>query len=140
MRALALWLDVVILVMFLSTATVSIGTLLYENENPIVQRTQDKTAIDVENAIDDVRLIQRGSDILLSLVNIDEYTPYPRRIKINDFPPIILDNDFVANKYLYVSQLYNKGVTLKDKLDWRITNVEYVYNDGEPYIHYTLIE
>lgn len=142
MRASNLYFELALLVLCMVMATFNLVLFTNEVNNPLIAYTEDKSAVDAENAIYQGEVGLTGADLLMSLTNIDAYTPYPRSIQINDTGIIDLNNDFVTNKYVYIQMLYNGGGKygsgLKTWVNWTVTSVEYVPNNGDPYIRYVL--
>lgn len=107
--------------------------------NPI-SYTEDKTALDVQNSLYMYEDIKTGKDLMMSLVVVDDNVAFPRSIRINNTPIIDLNNAWIINKYTNIVKVYETGGQWKlgNMLDWKIQEVKYEYNSGDPYLHYIL--
>lgn len=140
MSGISKWLDFVLLIVIIAASVVILPVVFQEYSTPILQSIEDKTALDVKNALYVGNEEKTGADLLMSLVVVDEYTPYPRAIRINNTPIIVLDKSWVSSKYRNISIIYSTSGAYKlgNMLDWEITSVSYVPNNGSPYIQYIL--
>lgn len=136
------FMDLVILVLLLAMGGLNLPSFFNELSKPIVSTVEDKTALNAngELRVDDVR--KTGSDIFMSLVVADEYTPFPRSIRINDTPIIDLNKEWLADKYSNLSTIYaaNGQYKLGSMLGWVLKEEYYVNNNGDSYIQYILTE
>ena len=134
------WIDLAIAVAFLAFAMVNIIPLSIAWNTPITDVIEDKT---MRSAIlsgaegDDSRT---GYDLLFSLMIADEYTPYPKSIKINDTPIIDFVPEWYTQKSSQVNKIYSATGDWKlvNLLDKGIKSVDYVDNGGDPYWHFIL--
>lgn len=135
MRAYAIWLEAVLLAAFLGLSVTNVSFNMMMITKPLSYTLEDKTAQKLNNANFGTETTYRGEDLLMSLVVIDEFAPYPRKIKIDNSPIINLDSAWVANKVMNVTKIYNSYI--KGKEDWVLTST-FNYSGSEPYIEYTL--
>lgn len=127
---------------FILSATFT-GNLLWFAREPIIVQGSDKTFIESTGVQEHYDSELFGYDILLMLMNVDDMTPYPRAIRINDGPIIKIDNSYVAYKMKNVALIYDAegDYKLSLMLNYKVTTQEYIYDiPGTPYIQYTLEE
>lgn len=107
--------------------------------NPI-SYTEDKTALDVQNSLYMYEDIKTGKDLMMSLVVVDDNIAFPRSIRINNTPVIDFNNEWIVNKYTNIVKVYETSGQWKlgNMLEWKIKEVKYEYNSGDPYLHYIL--
>lgn len=140
MRAISQWFDVVILILVMAIGSSFTVTLFQVLQRDAIVRTEDKTMMDVDNAIYLSDGPETGADILMTLLMVDDYIPYPRAIKINDNPIIKLDKAFISNKHVLINQIYNGSEqNLKSMITWKVTSSEFDYKRDTPCIHYILV-
>lgn len=132
--------DVIILVLVAIGCTLLLPlyfTVMFTNP---ISYTEDKTALDVQNSLYMYEDIKTGKDLMMSLVVVDDNVAFPRSIRINNTPIIDLNNAWIINKYTNIVKVYETGGQWKlgNMLNWKIQEVKYEYNSGDPYLHYIL--
>jgi hypothetical protein len=144
------YFEAIFVLLIVGAATSLILMLVMLTQEPIINPSEDKSMVAVNGALDDFGEGLTGHDLLLMLMNVDSMTPYPRAVKINDTPVIVIDEKYVASKMGNLAVIYNSGGSYKlsTLLDKQVVSQEYVYDDvsdtngdGEPdspYIHYVL--
>lgn len=142
MRAQNMFTDLVIIILLMAGSVFMIPILYTELKNPAVQYYEDKTALDVENAIemntplytwDDewnkYIVSYDGATIALMLLVQDEFATYPNRIRISkagvDDYYVTFNAAYVADKYNILNRDYNKY--LRDNVGSRVKKFDLVY-------------
>lgn len=98
MRADSMLLSFLFIVLMMIPAAVMAILLLREVQEPPVPIFQDKTAYSsIGKGLSYTEDSSTVGDLATGLFFIDELTPYPRAIVIDDYQIIKLDNRFVAN-------------------------------------------
>lgn len=137
------WLDIAILVLVMSMSVMQFPILFEETSKPIIKDYEDKTALFAGGSVYTELANKTGAELMMSIVNADENTPYPRSIKINNTKIIDLDNAFIANKQLNISGIYSSSGEYKlgTMLNWNIESVTFVQDkiNGD-YWHYVLVK
>lgn len=127
-------------IVFAASTSIILHLLATASEPGVVSGT-DKSLLESTGVQEGYEQELTGYDVLLSLLNTDTMTPYPRAIKINDSPVLKLDASFLTNQIPSVAIVYNTGgqYQLGNMLEWKVVSHEYVYDDGDtPYIHFIL--
>jgi hypothetical protein len=143
------YFEAIFVLLIVGAATSLILMLVMLTQEPIISPSEDKSMVAVNGALDDFGEGLTGHDLLLMLMNVDSMTPYPRAVKINDTPVIVIDEKYVASKMGNLADIYREDgdYKLKTLLDKRVVSQEYVYDDTTnldsenniiPYIHYVL--
>lgn len=146
--------ELVAVVLIICLFVVNSSYLISYWNTSIVYNREDKTAMDASSAIEVYNIdfnsdsykntygntLKTGKDLIMSLLLVDEGTPYPRRLKILNSEIINLNNDWVSHKYSELAKLeVNAGVKLTAAKDWKITAVELKHDSsGKPYWYYEL--
>lgn len=104
----------------------------------MVSYTNEKTAIDTEDIISEPAADRYGKDLLASLVNTDEFAPYPNAIRIDGSPVLKLDNTFVVMKFVNLAEVYSSTgpYKLSTKLNNKIQAVRFETYGGVDCFHY----
>lgn len=134
------WLDAMLLVLMMALSLINLPALAKEWSVPLSSGIKDKSTVVSTAGVYHEDTVKTGQDLLMSLIVLDDYVQYPRSIRINDTPIIDLDTAWMTNHSANVSAIYNINGQWKlgSMLNYTITKVEYVENNGDPYWHYVL--
>lgn len=128
-----MYFETIFVIIFLVFGLSTASTLFYITKEPIAVTYEDKTAKTVQDALVVGKPVYTGRDLLSVIMVMDEFVPYPRKIRINDGPVILLDNAFITNIERKVLDVYATYLVGKDDLPLTFS---YDYNGG--YIQYRL--
>lgn len=147
MQALSVWYEMCIFAISLVIASSSMITFVNVVSEPILSYTNEKTAFDTDDVVswanDAVNTSNQryGKDLLLALLNTDEYNCYPNAIKIDNSPIFKITDGFFTKKITYLQQIYkvDGDYKLGAKLNVKIkaSRLEQAA-DGTHYMHYYL--
>lgn len=134
------WLDLVMLFVVLMYAVIVVSIFLTVCYEPIATYRVDKSTIVTEESIEVDPPEKTGKDVLMALVVADDLASFPRAVRINDTPVIRLTSEWVINRNANVANIYapTGAYKLGAMLDWKVTDVRYVYDGDGGYIQYTL--
>lgn len=114
MRATTLWSEMIILAMCLVLGANVMIQFVTMVSPSMLSYTEEKSALDTYDTIsvyidkDHIRKAPRyGKDLLLSLLNTDEYAYYPNAFKVDNSPIFYLNMEFQTMKATKLQQLYN---------------------------------
>lgn len=113
MRATAIWYEMVILAMCLILGANVMVQFVNTVSEPMISYTNEKTAVDTDDVIswfdanNKNSNVRYGKDLLLALLNTDEYACYPNAIKIDDSPIFELNMAFQTQKATKMQELYD---------------------------------
>lgn len=80
---------------------------------PMISYIDEKSALDTEDIVswfdenNKNSNVRHGKDLLLALLNTDEYACYPNAIKIDNSPVFKLDMSFQTQKVTKMKEIYN---------------------------------
>jgi len=136
------WFDVALLVVIIAAVMFNLPIFFEAMNKPIAASLEDKTAVVAGGSVERIKTVKTGKDLVSMLVIVDENTPYPRAIKINESPVIIIDASWVANKQSNLSSMFSASgdVKLSTMLDWKVESVTFVDDSTNDYWHYVLKE
>lgn len=139
------WFDLVMLIAVMLVGVSVLVMCVAVSSSPIAQYDEDKSVVATENGLVVDTPYKKGRELLLSLVIADEFTPYPRAIKINDSPIIQITDEWLLLKNSWLAKIYDAGgeYKLSTMLDWDIVSAQFKYDSGSStpdYIHYILVE
>lgn len=134
------WFDLLLAVVMMALTVINMPVLATEWVRPLSSGIVDKTTIETDYSLYVEDKIKTGADLLMMMVVADEYTQYPRSIKINETPIIDLDDTWIANKSINISKIYNINGSYKlgGMLEYEITSTTFVENSNDPYWHFGL--
>jgi len=133
--------DLAMLMMLLAIGIVCIGDMTRVYSQPIMAEANDKTAVRSSTGGVSVDVdLGTGSDLLMSLVVVDEFVEHPRAIRINDTPVIRFTDEWIYNKPRRVAQIFSASGEhkLSRMLDYKITSIKYIEDINGDYLQYTL--
>lgn len=138
MRAGVAWLETIVLGIMLCLGAACMSTFIVIMNTSMVSYTNEKTAIDTEDIISEPAADRYGKDLLASLVNTDEFAPYPNAIRIDGSPVLKLDNTFVVMKFVNLAEVYSSTgpYKLSTKLNNKIQAVRFETYGGVDCFHY----
>lgn len=149
MRASTVWMEMVILAMCLILGSNAMLQFITEVSSPMLSYTTEKSAVDTDdvvswydtnNANSNVRY---GKDLLLALLNTDEYACYPNAIKIDNSPIFKLNMEFQTQKETRLKEIYDATgpYALGDpsRLNGKINACIYETGVDGPYLHYYIL-
>lgn len=138
MRAGVAWLETIVLGIMLCLGAACMSTFIVIMNTSMVSYTNEKTAIDTEDIISKPAADRYGKDLLASLVNTDEFAPYPNAIRIDGSPVLKLDNTFVVMKFVNLAEVYSSTgpYKLSTKLNNKIQAVRFETYGGVDCFHY----
>ena len=136
--AIGWWVDLAIGVVLMAMCMINLGGLTTEWNTPIADAIEDKTMQKGNLSSYVNEDIKTGRDLLMMLQVADEYTPYPKSIRINDTPIIDFTADWYTQKTAHINLVYSATgeYRLSTLLDKKVLSIEYVENNGDPYWHY----
>lgn len=116
MRASSIWYEMVILAMCLILGANVMVQFITQVSPSMISYTEEKSALDTEDVIsmyidkDNNRRHPRyGKDLLLALLNTDEYACYPNAIAIDNSPIFEINMSFQTQKATQLQILYDKS-------------------------------
>lgn len=123
------FLDVIILVLILLSMVLVLPRFYTEMNISLWTQREDKTSLIASDVIKDIEYTETVSEIILALIVLDEYTPYPNAIVLDNTPVVRLDNTFYTNRYSMISTVYNPSGNYGYKLyeNKEIESIEFVY-------------
>lgn len=138
MRAGVAWLETIVLGIMLCLGAACMSTFIMIMNTSMVSYTNEKTAIDTDDIISEPAADRYGKDLLASLVNTDEFAPYPNAIRIDGSPVLKLDNTFVVMKFVNLAEVYSSTgpYKLSTKLNNKIQAVRFETYGGVDCFHY----
>lgn len=138
MRAGVAWLETIVLGIMLCLGAACMSTFIVIMNTSMVSYTNEKTAIDTKDIISEPAADRYGKDLLASLVNTDEFAPYPNAIRIDGSPVLKLDNTFVVMKFVNLAEVYSSTgpYKLSTKLNSKIQAVRFETYGGVDCFHY----
>lgn len=138
MRAGVAWLETIVLGIMLCLGAACMSTFIVIMNTSMVSYTNEKTAIDTEDIISEPAADRYGKDLLASLVNTDEFAPYPNAIRIDGSPVLKLDNTFVVMKFVNLAEVYSSTgpYKLSTKLNNKVQAVRFETYGGVDCFHY----
>lgn len=138
MRAAVAWFEAIILGVVLCLGAACMGSFILILSTDIISYTEEKSALDTDDAVSEPQADRYGRDLLASLVNTDEFAPYPNAIRIDGSPVLKLDNTFVVMKFVNLAEVYSSSgpYKLSTKLDKKIQAVLFETYDGVECFHY----
>lgn len=145
MRALAIYYEMILLAILLIIGANSTVQFVNQCSQPMLSYTNEKTAFDTDDVVSWANPdtansnVRYGKDLLLSLLNTDDYACYPNAIKIDNSPIFKLNSAFQTKKISLLKQIYDPAGDYKlgAKLEKKIKGAIYeVQSDGTAFIHY----
>lgn len=150
-RTTSEYFDIVCLIFIMCLALFNLPPLTSYWGKSLVFYREDKTALDVNEAISvpDADLasiayvnsygntMKKGRDLILALLVADEGTSFPRQIKLGSSDTVKIDDAWLSNRYTNLANMkVNNTTRLVDMPDADISKVELVYSGTNAYWYF----
>lgn len=119
MRSASLWLEMVIFAMCLILGANTMISFIEVVSQPMLSYTSEKTGIDTDDIVswaDNTNHnsnFRTGKDLILALVNTDDYACYPNAIMIDNSPIFEINKAFQTTKYTKLAELWDPSGSYK---------------------------
>ena len=136
------FLDLVILMILLGAGVYYIADAIQDYYEESYVARSDKSLLNSDMGVVNSKVEMTGRDVFMQLVIADEFTMYPRAVRINDYLIEVTD-EWLMYKTRNLNDLYTWMTTYNEGnlLDWKVTSVRYVPKDSSAgYIQYLLEE
>jgi hypothetical protein len=130
MRAVSEWLEMILIVLLLGGSVVGIMSFMNAQDHGIVETIEDKTAFTHDTMLYAPDSATKGSDLMMAISVIDEFTPFPRRVTWDNSKIWVLDSGFVADRWNQINNMYKSGGgggNLVSYLERKVAYTVYMY-------------
>ena len=138
MRSQRMFMDLIIVLIMMVSASFILPTFYREIQNPGVRYHEDKTALDVENAIyfdsnivrydkdtNTMQYMYTGGHLMLMLLVQDEFSQAPNKVRIGNSYYVTFNPGYIADKYDILNEDYDTKI--KPYVNKTVYRVKYMY-------------
>lgn len=145
------YFDIICIIFIMCIALFNLPPLMSYWGKSLVAYREDKTALDVNEAISvpDADLtsetymnsygntMKKGKDLILALLIADEGTSFPKQIKLGSSDIVKIDDAWLSNRYGNLANMkVNNTTRLVDMLNADITRVELIYSGSNAFWYF----